>query len=119
MSQVLLVALGGALGSAARYGAGIAAARLWGTQFPWGTLIVNALGGLAIGWLAARSAGLSENARLLFGVGVLGGFTTFSAFSLETVRILQQSPGLALIYVGASLALAIGACWAGLSLGRA
>jgi len=119
MSQLLWVALGGALGSVARYGVGVAVARLWGVQFPWGTLLVNALGGLAIGALAARGVGPSEGARLFLGVGLLGGFTTFSTFSLETVRLLQQSPGLALIYVSASLVLAVGGCWAGLSLGRA
>lgn len=118
MSQWLWVALGGALGATARYGVAITAARLWGVQFPWGTLVVNALGGLAIGVLAARGGGLNEGVRLLIGVGVLGGFTTFSTFSLETVRMLQQSPGLALLYVGASLVLAVGGCWAGLTLGR-
>lgn len=119
MTNLLLVALGGALGSVARYGVGVAAARLLGLAFPWGTLIVNAVGGFAMGVLAARIGPENEQLRLLLGVGVLGGFTTFSAFSLEAVRLLQQGSGSALAYVAASLVLAVGACWAGLMLGRA
>lgn len=118
MIQVLLVALGGAFGSAARYGVGIAAARLFGLGFPWGTLIVNVLGGLAIGALAARFGPDQENLRLLLGVGVLGGFTTFSTFSLEMVRLMEHQPGQAALYAGASLVLSVGACWLGLALGR-
>jgi CrcB protein len=118
MTNVLLVAIGGAIGSAARYGVGLAAARLFGAAFPWGTLIVNVAGGLAMGLLAARAPPAEENMRLLLGVGVLGGFTTFSAFSLDTLRLLEREPANALFYVLASLILAIGACWAGLMLGR-
>ncbi len=119
MSQVLLVALGGALGSVARFGVGAALARCFGLTFPWGTLAVNVLGGLAMGLLAARLGPEQEGMRLLFGVGFLGGFTTFSAFSLETVRLMETSPTSALVYVSASLLLSVGACWVGLSLGRA
>ena len=118
MNQVLLVALGGALGSVARYGAGMAAARLFGVGFPWGTLFVNALGGLLIGVLAARTGPENETLRLLIGVGVLGGFTTFSTFSLESVRMLEHQAPLALVYVLTSLVLALGGCWTGLTLGR-
>lgn len=118
MIQVIFVALGGALGSMARYGAGLAVARLFGLAFPWGTLFVNALGGLAMGVLFVRLDPSHENLRLLLGVGVLGGFTTFSAFSLETVRLSQSNPGLAALYVGASVILSVGACWAGMMLGR-
>jgi fluoride exporter len=118
MMQVLLVALGGAVGSVVRYGVGVAAARWFGLAFPWGTLTVNIVGGLAMGVLAARTGPGSENLRLLFGVGLLGGFTTFSAFSLETVRLMEHQPGLAALYVAASLILSVGACWLGLSLGR-
>lgn len=118
MMQLLLVAVGGAVGSVARYGVGLAAARLFGLAFPWGTLVVNVLGGLAMGWLAARVGPMQENMRLLVGVGVLGGFTTFSTFSLETVRLMQQQPGLGIAYVAASVVLSVGACWLGLSLGR-
>jgi fluoride exporter len=118
MMQVLLVALGGAVGSVARYGVGIAAARWLGIAFPWGTLAVNIVGSLAIGVLAARVGPADENLRLLFGVGLLGGFTTFSAFSLETVRLMEHQPGLAMLYAAASLLLSVGACWVGLNLGR-
>ena len=118
MMQVLLVALGGAVGSAARYGVGLAAARWLGAGFPWGTLAVNALGGLAMGVLAARVGPGDEHLRLLLGVGLLGGFTTFSAFSIETIRLMQQQPASALFYVLASLILSLGACWSGLILGR-
>ena len=118
MMQVLLVALGGALGSVARYGVGFAAARWMGLGFPWGTLTVNIVGGFAMGLLAARIGPAQENLRLLLGVGILGGFTTFSAFSLETVRLMEQGPTPAMLYVLASLILSVGACWLGYSLGR-
>jgi len=118
MNQVLLVALGGALGSVARYGVGLAAARFLGTGFPWGTLAVNVLGGLVIGVLAARTTPESENIRLLVGVGVCGGFTTFSTFSLESIRMLEHQAPLAIGYMVASLVLSLGACALGLAYGR-
>lgn len=118
MHQVLLVALGGAVGSAARYGVGLAAARMFGVAFPWGTLAVNIVGGLLMGAMAARVSPDNENVRLLIGTGVLGGFTTFSAFSLETVGLMEHQPGNAALYAVASLVLSVGACWLGLSLGR-
>ena len=118
MNQVLLVALGGAMGSVARYGMGLAAARWFGIGFPWGTLLVNVAGGLAMGVLAARLGPAGEQQRLLLGVGMLGGFTTFSAFSLETLDLMEQSHGLAALYVAASLIFGVGACWLGLTLGR-
>ncbi len=106
-----LVALGGALGAWLRF----ATARLWtaaiGAQaanaFPWATLTVNALGslgmGLLAGWLAQRGAG-GEQWRLFVGVGVLGGYTTFSAFSLELIALVERgAPGLALFYAAVSL----------------
>jgi CrcB protein len=119
MTKVLLVALGGALGSVARYGVGVLAARLFGLGFPWGTLIVNIVGGLAMGMLIVRIGPEDETLRLLLGVGVLGGFTTFSAFSLESLRLMEQGPAPAALYIAASLVLSIGACWLGYSLGRA
>jgi CrcB protein len=118
MTQLLLVALGGAVGSLARYGVGLAAARWFGLAFPWGTLFVNVAGGLAMGVLAARVGPEQEGLRLLLGVGLLGGFTTFSAFSLETVRLMEQAPAHGALYAAASLVLSVGACWAGLVLGR-
>ncbi len=119
MMNLLLVAVGGALGAVARYGVGVGAARWLGLAFPWGTLAVNVLGGFAMGWLAARVGPEQEALRLALGVGVLGGFTTFSAFSLETVRLMEHQPGLAALYAAASVVLSVGACWIGLTLGRA
>lgn len=118
MKQVLLVAFSGAFGSVARYGAGLAAARLFGLAFPWGTLFVNVLGALLIGVLTARVDALHPDVRLLIGVGVLGGFTTFSTFSLEAVRLGQSNPSAAALYVASSLVLGLGACWLGLAMGR-
>jgi CrcB protein len=118
MMNLVLVALGGAVGAVARYGVTIGAARWLDLAFPWGTLIVNVTGGLAMGLLAARFGPEQEAARLALGVGVLGGFTTFSAFSLETVRLMEHQPGLAMLYAAASVVLSVGACWAGLMLGR-
>jgi CrcB protein len=118
MQQVLMVAIGGAIGSVARYGVGVAAARWLGLAFPWGTLAVNVIGGLAMGAMAARIGPDNENMRLLIGTGLLGGFTTFSAFSLETVRLMEHQPGLAALYALGSLVLSVGACWMGLQLGR-
>src|SRR5690606_11384081 len=119
MMNLLLVAAGGAIGALARYGVGVGAARWLGLAFPWGTLAVNVVGGFAMGWLAARVGPEQETLRLALGVGVLGGFTTFSAFSLETVRLMEHQPGLAALYVAASVVLSVGACWLGLFLGRA
>lgn len=119
MMNLLLVAAGGAIGALARYGVGVGAARWLGLAFPWGTLAVNVVGGLAMGILAARVGPEQETLRLALGVGVLGGFTTFSAFSLETVRLMEHQPGHAALYVAASVVLSVGACWLGLFLGRA
>jgi CrcB protein len=92
MPNLLLVMLGGALGAGARHLAGVVQLRWLGPGFPWATLFVNLLGsllmGLLAGWLVR--AGGSEQARLFLAVGILGGFTTFSAFSLELGLMLQR-----------------------------
>ena len=118
MMQALLVAVGGAAGSLARYGVGLAAARWLGLSFPWGTLAVNILGGFAMGVVAARVGPESIGLRLALGVGLLGGFTTFSAFSLDVVRLMPHQPALAALYVALSVLLSVGACWTGLVVGR-
>lgn len=122
MYHLTLVMLGGAFGAGARHLTGRMALSLWGPTFPWGTLLVNVAGGLAmgalVGWLAARASG-DEVLRYLLGVGVLGGFTTFSAFSLDIVLMLQRGEhGLALVYILASVAGSILALFAGLQLTR-
>lgn len=93
MANVLLVLLGGGLGSLLRYGSSLLAGRLFGEGFAWGTLFVNLLGCLLIGFAAGcvDRAILSRAFRIFFVTGVLGGLTTFSTFSLESVLILQES----------------------------
>jgi CrcB protein len=117
----LWVALGGALGSVARYGCSGLAVRWLGASFPWGTLFVNVAGSFAIGLLATlvttdgRHA-LGSDARAFLLVGVLGGFTTFSSFSLETLNLARAG---AVGAVGANVALSVVLCLAGASLGFA
>ena len=115
------VALGGALGSVARYACSVAAARWLGTAFPFGTLFVNVAGSFTIGLLAALIAAdgrplLGADARALLLVGVLGGFTTFSSFSLETLELAR---GGALGAAGANVALSVVLCLFGAWLGLA
>lgn len=116
MRNVLIVMAGGALGSGLRYLFGRVALATFGPGYPWGTLGVNLLGGLAMGLLVgvlARDGG-GEPARLAIGVGLLGGFTTFSAFSLDMVAMIERGAvGSALGYavvsvVGAGVALFVG-----------
>ena len=124
MTRFLLVAIGGALGSMARYGVGLAAGRMFpGSAWPWATLTINVVGGLAmgllIGWLSLRAGAGQEGARLFAAVGILGGFTTFSAFSLETVLMIERRDyGLAAAYVVVSVAVAIAALMVGLMIAR-
>lgn len=120
MTPILQVALGGALGASARYLTGIATIRLLGRGFPWGTLTVNILGSFLMGILVVALLHLNGNrfAPLLM-TGLLGGFTTFSAFSLDAVTIFERGEtGLAALYVGASVLLSIAALFAGLTLAR-
>ena len=114
---------GGAIGAALRFLLGKAAFHQFGPGFPWGTLAANILGGLAMGLLAgllARYADGGEGWRLFVGVGILGGFTTFSAFSLETFLMLERGQiGLAAGYALLSIIGSVGALFAGLLLVRA
>ncbi len=120
---ILLAAIGGALGSAARFiTVGLSVSAL-GLSFPYGTLIVNVLGSLLIGILVellALQATASEEIRVLLGVGFLGGFTTFSAFSLDFAALFaRKAHELALLYATLSVALSLLAVFAGMALVRA
>lgn len=123
MTRLLLVAAGGAVGSVARYMVGVQAMRLFGSAWPYGTLTVNVVGGFLMGvlasWLAHRGSVNSEHWRVLLGVGVMGGFTTFSAFSLETALMIEKRAyGQAFTYTAASVLLALAALFAGMMIAR-
>ena len=124
MTRFLIVAAGGGVGAALRYGVGLGLGRMLpGAAWPWGTFAVNGLGGLAmgllVGWLAQRGVSNAETWRLLIGVGLLGGFTTFSAFSLEVALIIERRQmGLALGYALASVIVAVVALFVGLWIMR-
>ena len=117
MPPLLLVALGSAVGGVARWAlAGWIDGRA-GPGFPWGTLAVNVLGGLAIGAAAALLG--RESLRLLLITGVLGGFTTFSSYSLQTMQLLQGDRyGAAAGYALGSMLACLLACWAGWALAK-
>lgn len=122
MRLLLLAALGGAAGSAARHLVNVGFGRWLGAGFPWSTLFVNVVGGFLMGVLiealALRLSGSLE-LRTLLATGVLGGFTTFSAFSLDFAMLVQrQELLLAAVYVAASVLFAILALYAGLALTR-
>lgn len=123
MFHVLLVALGGALGSVLRYLVGTTVLRLIGHGFPWGTLVVNVVGSFLIGVFAelivTKFDGSAEM-RLFLITGTLGGFTTFSAFSLEAAALFENGSGVAAFgYLASSVGLSLVAVFAGLALMRA
>lgn len=123
MSNLLLVGAGGAIGSMVRYLVGLWTLHRWGPGFPWGTLGVNITGSFLIGLLAElimRKFGASAELRLFLITGVLGGYTTFSAFSLDTITLFERGDAaLAVTYIAASVVLSILAVFAGLALMRA
>ena len=124
MMPYLLVFLGAGLGGALRHGVNLGCARLCGPDFPWGTLVINVLGsglmGFIAGWFAFKAGeGWSQSARLFLTTGVLGGFTTFSAFSLDAILIWERGEmGAALLYVLGSVLLSLAALVLGLALVR-
>jgi CrcB protein len=118
----LIVFLGAGLGGALRHGVNVGAARLIGYGFPFGTLVVNVAGsflmGLFAGYFAFRP-GIGQHARLFLTTGILGGFTTFSAFSLDTALLVERhSYGLAAGYAVGSVAASVSALFFGLALFR-
>jgi len=128
MQAYLLIAVGGALGSVARYWMAGAIDERHSTGFPWGTVLVNILGSFVIGVAAAliagrpdgTGAGWGDNARLFVMVGICGGFTTFSSFSLQTLALLRDGD---LLRAGGHIAVSVIACvvatWAGIALVQA
>jgi CrcB protein len=121
MQSWLYIAAGGACGSLLRHAAQIGMQRAVGHPFPFGTLLVNVLGCLLIGVVAALAGPLAwrEEHRLAIMTGLLGGFTTFSAFSLETASLAEhESLALALAYIVVSVALGLMAVYLGLRLGE-
>ncbi len=122
MPVVLWVALGGAIGSAARYGVNVWSGRMFGTEFPWQTLIVNVLGCFIMGVLTelmALKLHVGHEARAFLTTGILGGFTTFSAFSLDFAYLVERKQlAAAGSYALASVVISLIAVFAGMNLIR-
>ena len=118
----LIVFLGGGIGAMLRHGVNVAAARVLGTNFPFGTLAVNVTGSLVMGLLAAYfgfRSGASQHWRLFLTTGILGGYTTFSTFSLDVALLYERGElGLAFLYVLVSVLVSIAALFGGLILIR-
>lgn len=123
MQHILLVALGGGVGAALRHLVNLGTLRLFGTGFPWGTLTVNVVGSLLMGLLVellALKLDASANLRLMLATGFLGGFTTFSAFSLDVALMVERGDvALAALYVGLSVTGAFAGIFIGLGAVRA
>lgn len=116
VTTYLWIALGGALGSVGRYWVSTLAVARWGNAFPWGTLLINVSGSLLIGVIAGCNSGwlAGDNTRKFLMVGICGGFTTFSAFSLQTLELIQKGDiTRASMNILASVALCLLAVWAG------
>ncbi len=123
MQAAFLVFVGGGLGAVARHGVNVVAGRLLGTGYPWGTFAVNVAGsflmGALVAWLTVKYEG-GQGVRLFLATGVLGGFTTFSSFSLDAVVLWERGAHAAAAgYVAASLVLSVLGLVAGLALVRA
>jgi CrcB protein len=123
MNTVIAIALGGALGAVGRHALSSQVAQLAGTGFPWGILIVNVLGCFAMGVIVELSAlklSLAPEIRAFLTTGILGGFTTFSAFALDSALLIERGDLVpAALYVAASVLGSITALFAGLALIRA
>ena len=123
MEKYLLIGLGAFLGANARYMMQNWAAARWGTSFPLGTLLVNVIGSFILGFFltaATQRAAISTNWRLFIAVGLLGGYTTFSSFTYETLALLQGDRWLArMLYFGGNVVVGLLAAFAGILLARA
>ncbi len=120
--NLLLIMLGGALGSLARYGVGLGVAQLFGSTFPLGTVLINISGSFVLGVLISLDGpmAISSGTRLFLATGFCGAYTTFSTFSLETLNLMEKgSYGLALVYLLGNLVGGLMAAWAGFVLARA
>ena len=123
MNGFLAVAAGGAIGASLRHGVGLLAVRHLSAGWPHGTFAVNLLGsllmGLLVGWLALKAEGVHQATRLFLATGVLGGFTTFSAFSLEIAQFVQKDEWTrAIAYAGLSVLLGLALVLAGMIIMR-
>jgi len=123
MFPYLLVAVGGAIGSVLRYGTGVFVGSLWRNPFPLGTMLINIVGSLVMGLFVGLMARLlptwQNDARLFFAVGVLGGFTTFSSFSLDAISMIERGElALAVLYILLSVVIAVPALYIGLVVMR-
>ncbi len=122
MVRLLLICAGGAFGTGARYLISVLAARVLGSDFPFGTLLVNLVGAFLIGFIqhvALSSAVMPLDLRLFLTVGILGGFTTYSAFSYEAVRMVHDGAWVqAIVYVGVTTVFALALCGLGVLVGR-
>ena len=124
MGAWVAVAVGGAIGSVARFWLAGVMTALTGPRFPWGTLLINVVGSFVIGWVAGATltparVGLHPDIRIFLMTGVCGGFTTFSAFSLQTMELLQTGDvGPAFGYAVGSVVLCVVATYCGWLLGR-
>jgi len=122
VTRLLLICLGGAVGTGARYLLGGLVVRWVGADFPYGTLLINVLGSFLVGLV--QQVGLStllipDTLRLVLTIGVMGGFTTYSSFSYETLKLVEAGSWVgAAVYVALTTALCLGCCALGLSLGR-
>lgn len=123
MYAFLMVGAGGAIGAMARYGASVAVGRAGFANFPFATMLVNIVGsfamGLLIGYMAQTTPDNQSGLRLFLAIGVLGGFTTFSSFSLDAIVLMERGQwGSAAFYVVASVLISIAALFIGLFLMR-
>lgn len=122
LQLIVAVAVGGSIGSVARYLAAIGSNKIFGMNFPWGILIINVTGSFLIGALVGLFAtrwDLPQAVRIFLTVGICGGYTTFSTFSLDSYYLLERGElGAALLYMIGSVLLSIGALGGGLYLSR-